>query len=78
VERENFENTVAAFMQRQPFHPFTIELVSGRLFEVDSPVALHFRAGVAVHISPGGAMAIFDYWTVAGVHGDLADILKQG
>jgi hypothetical protein len=76
MDRANFENAVAVFMQRQPFHPFTIELVSGRLFEVDSSQALIFRVGVAVHVSPGGAMAIFDYWTVARLHGDLADTPK--
>jgi hypothetical protein len=77
VERENFENAVDAFMQRQPFQPFAIELVSGRLLEVDSPRALVTRDGVAVHIAPGGVPAIFDYRGVNRIHGELADTLER-
>jgi hypothetical protein len=35
MEAENFLNALKALRQRQPFRPFTVELVSGVRFEID-------------------------------------------
>ena len=50
---DDFENTLKALRQRQPFRPFTVELMSGDRFGVDYPDALVLRDGVAVFIGPG-------------------------
>lgn len=61
----NFDTSLRALWRRQPFKPFTVELVSGDRVEVDHPEALVFRAGVAVCVSPKGAITIFDHEGVA-------------
>src|SRR5207237_6396529 len=68
---ENFENSLKALRQRQPFRPFTVELVSGDRFEVDFPDALVIRDGAAVYLAAGGIPVIFDHEGVSQVIGDL-------
>ena len=67
---ENFQNSLAALRQRQPFRPFTVELVSGFRFEVDFPGALVVRDGVAVFIGPGGVPVLFDHEGVSQLIGE--------
>lgn len=67
---ENFQNALRALRQRQPFRPFTVELVSGDRFEVDFPDALVFRDGVAVFIGPGGVPVLFDHESVSQLIGE--------
>jgi hypothetical protein len=62
---ENFQTALDALHRRQPFRPFTVELVSGDRFEVDFPGALTTRDGIAVFIRPGGAPVIFDHESVS-------------
>ena len=62
---ENFENALKALRERKPFHPFTVELVSGDRFEVDFANALVIRDGVAVFIRPGGVPVLFDHESVS-------------
>ena len=62
---ETFDVSLRGFCQRTPFHPFTVELVSGASFTVDHPEALMYRVGVAVYISPKGALEIFDHESVS-------------
>lgn len=62
---ENFDHILHEFQHRQPFQPFTVELTSGRRFEVDYPGALVYRKGVAVFISPGGYPILFDHESVS-------------
>lgn len=59
-----------ALRQRQPFRPFTVELVSGDRFEVDYPDALVSRDGVAVFIGPGGVPVLFDHESVSQLIGE--------
>jgi hypothetical protein len=71
VEADHFERTSSAFKTRSPFRPFKVLLVDGDRFEVDHPVALLVRDGVAVYIAPGGVPVIFDHEGVSQVTGDL-------
>lgn len=70
---ENFDHTLQAFHNRLPFKPYTVELLSGRQFEVDHPRALVHRDGVAIFVGPGGVPVIFDHEGVEHFVGDLAD-----
>lgn len=64
---ENFQKALEALRQRQPFRPFTVGLVSGVRFEVDSPGALASRDGVAMFVAPGGVPVRFDHESVSGL-----------
>ncbi len=66
----DFQNALRALRQRQPFVPFTVELVSGARFEVDFPDALVVRDGVAVFIGPGGVPVLFDHESVSRLIGE--------
>jgi hypothetical protein len=68
---ESFDKTLAGLKQRTPFHPFTVELISGQRFEVDHPGALVVRDGVAVFISPGGIPILFDHESVSQFEAEL-------
>ncbi len=67
---DNFQNAIQALRQRQPFRPFTVELVSGNRFEVDFPDALVSRDGAAVFIGPGGVPVLFDHESVSQLIGE--------
>jgi hypothetical protein len=67
---DNFQNALRALRSRQPFQPFTVELVSGVRFEVDFPDALISRDGVAVFIGPGGVPVLFDHESVSQFIGE--------
>ena len=70
MTRENFQNALTALRQRQPFRPFTVELVSGDRFEVDFPNAVVIRDGIAVFIGPGGMPVLFDHEGVSQFIGE--------
>lgn len=70
---ENFQRLLEALVTRTPFHPFTVELLGGRRFEVDHARAMVMRDGVAVYIAPGGVPIWFDHEGVATIVGDTAD-----
>ena len=53
--------------------PFTVELVGGHQFEVDHPLAIVVRDGVAVYLKPGGIPVWFDHESVKQIVGDIAD-----
>ena len=61
---DNFDRALTAVRDRQPFQVFTVELNGGRQFEVDSPMALVVRDGVAVFVAPGGVPILFDHDSV--------------
>ncbi len=68
---ENFQQLLDALVVRQPFRPFTVELVGGRRFEVDHARAMVVRDGVAVYLAPGGVPIWFDHESVTAILGDL-------
>jgi hypothetical protein len=61
---ENFEHTLMALLDRQPFRVFTVELHGGQRFEVDHPRAMAINDGVAAFIGPGGIPRWFDHDSV--------------
>ncbi len=72
MEVQNFDQTLNAFKNRQPFRPFTVVMVNGDRFEVDFPNALVVRDGVAIFVAAGGIPIIFDHEGVSQFIGDLA------
>jgi hypothetical protein len=70
---EHFEELLTALGRRERFHPFTVELVGGYQFEVDHPLAMVVRDGVAVYLKPGGIPVWFDHDSVTQIVGDIAD-----
>jgi hypothetical protein len=70
---ENFQRVLEALATRIPFHPFTVEMVGGRRFEVDHARALITRDGVAVFLAPGGFPIWFDHEGVTAIVGDIAE-----
>jgi hypothetical protein len=73
VEANNFDQVLNTFRSRTPFRPFTVALVNGDRFEVDSPNALVVRDGVAIYVAPGGIPIIFDHDGVNQFIGDLME-----
>lgn len=47
----NFENTLRAFLHRQPFEPFVVEMLDGRVIAVDRPKVV-FAGGAASFFTP--------------------------
>jgi hypothetical protein len=68
---EHFDQLLVALHERQPFRPFTVELVGGNQFEVDHPHAMVIRDGVAVYLKPGGAPVWFDHDSVTQIVDDI-------
>jgi len=65
---EDFDETLAALYHKEPFQVFTVELVGGRQFEVDSPFTFVFRDGKAIYLRPGGIPVWFDHESVSTIH----------
>ncbi|GEM_PF-5166035 len=47
---QNFDQTLNAFKNRQPFQPFTVVMADGDCFKADFPNALVGRDGMAVYL----------------------------
>lgn len=62
---EDFDGSLQTLRSRSPFRPFTVELLSGDRFEVDSADAFVVREGVAVFIGPGGVPRFFNHESVS-------------
>ena len=70
---EDFQTLIEAHSERRPFHPFTIELIDGQRFEVDHPLALAYRDGLASFLAPGRIPYWFDHESVSTILGDTAN-----
>ena len=70
---DNFDSVLKSLRQRQPFQMFTVELNGGHRFEVDHPMALVIRDGVAVFLALGGVPVWFDHNSVNQIIGDRAN-----
>jgi hypothetical protein len=57
---EQFEQTVRAFLRREPFQPFTIVLAGGDRVEVDQPEFVALAGGAGGYINPAGEPIFFD------------------
>jgi hypothetical protein len=64
---DNFENTLEELLTRKPFRAFTIELNTGRRFEIDHPRATVIRQGVAVFVAPGPVPIRIDHDSVSQI-----------
>ncbi len=70
---EHFDTTLTSLKQRKPFQMFTVVLRGGERFEVDFPLALGFREGVAVFLTPQGGPIVFDHNSVHQIGPDSSD-----
>lgn len=70
---EHFDQVLQGLRARVPFEVFTVELNGGQRFEVDSPLALVVRDGVAVFLAPGGVPVWFDHECVNLIIGESAN-----
>ncbi len=66
---DNFDSVLKALRDNRPFTVFTVELNGGKRFEVDHPLALVVRDGVAVFLAPGGVPVWFDHDSVLRIVG---------
>ncbi|MCI0331755.1 MAG: hypothetical protein L0228_00850 [Planctomycetes bacterium] len=73
MTEQHFDELLIAFLDRKPFHPFTVELFGGQRFEVDHPRATVLRNSVAVYLRPGGIPVYFDHNSVVQIVDDIAD-----
>jgi hypothetical protein len=73
MTQAHFDELFGHLIERSPFHPFTVELLSGQRFEVDHPRAMIVRDGVAVFLQPGGIPVWFDHESVGQIVEDIAD-----
>jgi hypothetical protein len=64
---ESFNASIDALLERRPFIVFTVELKTGKRFEIDHPRAVTTRGGVAVFLSPGGIPIFFDHDSVSEI-----------
>lgn len=60
----HFDDTLEAFLSRQPFTAFTIELITGQRYEVDHPRTIAYHEGAAVFLAPGSIPVFFDHESV--------------
>jgi hypothetical protein len=47
---EQFEDTLRQILRKEPFQPFEVEMIDGRILHVEQKVA--FGGGAAVYITP--------------------------
>ena len=66
---EHFEPALRALVRRTPFHPFTVEMLSGARIEVDHRESRVVRRGVAVFIDSQGVPTLFDHESVSQLFG---------
>jgi hypothetical protein len=57
---DDFQRTLRAFMRREPFEPFAVELLDGERFVVDKPDAVGFNAGAAAFLTADGTIHFFN------------------
>jgi len=60
MNAQTFAVALRAFVRRQPFRPFLVELTSGDRFRVPHPEAVSMRGDVAMYIGPEGTVKLFD------------------
>jgi hypothetical protein len=79
---EHFQAILEAFLSREPFRPFTVNVKSGTRIEIDRPNAVAFRNGFAVYVAPGRVPFYFDNDSVVDFIGapvsDTPAIVKRG
>jgi hypothetical protein len=61
---ESFKVVLAKLLERRPFTPFTLELVSGSRIEVNHPEALTLYEHLVVCVSTSTRRSVFEYASV--------------
>lgn len=64
MTRENFEYVLRLFQTRQPWKPFTLELITGSRLEVNHPEALEQKEELLKLKSSSGLQTVFEYRSV--------------
>ena len=72
MDPDTLDETIEAFQNQDPFHPFTLAMNDGSRLEVDHPRAIIYRSGRGVFLGPGGTPHLFSSHSVNRVIGDLA------
>jgi hypothetical protein len=65
---QNFLAALRAFSLRQPFQPFSVELVSGDRFHVRHPEGIALWGMLALYIAPDRAVKLFDSSSVCQLY----------
>jgi hypothetical protein len=52
MNTEESEQTLRQFLRSEPFHPFVVELLNGRVIAIDNPKVV-FCGGAASFFTPG-------------------------
>jgi hypothetical protein len=64
MTKENFESVLNAFLARQPFRAFTLELANGTRLEVNHPEALEVSQRLVVAKSTARIKRVFEFAAV--------------
>ena len=65
MTQDSFDRLLRGFLGRQPFRPFTVEMVSGSRIEVNHPEALTQEGNIFVCSSSRGLKSYFECHGVA-------------
>ena len=72
MKRHHFRRALRSFYARQPFQPFTVELLSGSRVVIRHPEVFTQTDETILFRNPEGVQHVFDYSTIAqfidGVH----------
>lgn len=60
MTKEEFERTLRSHVRRQPFIPFSVQLVDGRHYEIEHPV-ITFDGSVAGYLSESQGLVDFSF-----------------
>jgi hypothetical protein len=60
MTRDNFERVWRAFLRKQPFQPFTLELVNGSRLDINHPEVLRQQGDLIVYRSTMGIQSVFE------------------
>ena len=78
LDPDTLAETLEAFQDQDPFHPFTLAMNDGSKLEIDHPRAVVYRNGRGVFLGPGGTPHLFSSHSVNQVIGDLAGNATSG
>ncbi len=67
MSAEIFTALLERMLSRSPFQVLTIELNSGKRFEIDHPRAVVYRDGFAIFLAPGRIPIYFDNNSVENI-----------
>jgi hypothetical protein len=66
MNQEQFEETLRQFLRREPFQPFVVEMLNGRLIEVHHP-GVAFGGGAASYLTSNYELERFECENVRAI-----------